>query len=233
MNLASIKNSTTFRVLFIGFLILLLLNPMGMVESVIFDRSHLYRQATNEITHSWGKEQLLVGPILTLPFVKTFSESGGWSYDSRYQHLRPETMTVDSHIETQIRYRGIYEVPVYLATVRFNGLFSLAEVGGKDDSAAGLQLDEGEIHTSLLHIDPGGSVPEHTHNGFELTLLLAGSFTDEQGEYVAGDFIMLDKRHQHHPVSEHGCLCYTVANDSLHFTQGINKLLNPIGSFIY
>lgn len=100
-------------------------------------------------------------------------------------------------------------------------------------SRARLQLDEGEIHTSLLHIDPGGSVPEHTHNGFELTLLLAGSFSDDQGEYVAGDFIMLDKRHQHHPVSEHGCLCYTVANDSLHFTQGINKLLNPIGSFIY
>ena len=145
MNLASIKNSTTFRVLFIGFLILMLLIPMGMVESVIFERSHLYRQATNEITNSWGKEQLLVGPILTLPFVKTFSDNAGWSYDSRYQHLRPETMTVDSHIETQIRYRGIYEVPVYIATVRFNGLFSLADVNGADDSDAGLQLDEGVI----------------------------------------------------------------------------------------
>lgn len=145
MQFANIKNSTTFRVLFIGFLILLLLIPMGMVESVIFDRSHLYRQATNEITTSWGKEQLLVGPILTLPFVKTFSENGGWSYDSRYQHLRPETMTVDSQIETQIRYRGIYEVPVYMATVRFNGLYSLADVAGAGDSDAGLQLDEGVI----------------------------------------------------------------------------------------
>jgi putative transcriptional regulator len=96
-----------------------------------------------------------------------------------------------------------------------------------------LQLNEGDIHTSLLHIDPGGSVPEHTHNGFELTVLLAGTFSDDNGEYVAGDFIMLDGNHQHHPISEHGCLCYTVANDSLHFTQGINKLLNPIGSFIY
>ncbi|GAA0813669.1 ChrR family anti-sigma-E factor [Colwellia asteriadis] len=96
-----------------------------------------------------------------------------------------------------------------------------------------LQLDEGNIRTSLLHIDPGGSVPEHTHNGFELTLLLAGSFSDVQGEYVAGDFIMLDGNHQHHPVSEKGCLCYTVANAPLHFTQGINKLLNPIGTFIY
>lgn len=96
-----------------------------------------------------------------------------------------------------------------------------------------VQLDENEIHTSLLHIEPGGGVPEHTHRGFELTLLLAGSFHDDQGEYVKGDFIMLDASHQHHPVSTKGCLCYTVANDALHFTQGINKLLNPIGAFIY
>lgn len=100
-------------------------------------------------------------------------------------------------------------------------------------SRARLQLDENEIHTSLLQIAAGGSVPEHTHKGFELTLLLDGSFHDESGEYVKGDFIMLDGSHKHHPVSNDGCLCYTVANDALHFTQGINKLLNPIGTFIY
>jgi putative transcriptional regulator len=100
-------------------------------------------------------------------------------------------------------------------------------------SRARLQLDENEIHTSLLQIEPGGGVPQHTHKGFELTLLLDGTFHDENGEYVKGDFIMLDGSHQHNPISNEGCLCYTVANDALHFTQGINKLLNPIGSFIY
>lgn len=100
-------------------------------------------------------------------------------------------------------------------------------------SRARIQLNENEIHTSLLQIQPGGGVPEHTHKGFELTLLLEGSFSDEQGDYVKGDFIMLDGSHQHNPVSEQGCLCYTVANAALHFTQGINKLLNPIGTFIY
>ncbi|MDP2562158.1 ChrR family anti-sigma-E factor [Psychrobium sp. 1_MG-2023] len=100
-------------------------------------------------------------------------------------------------------------------------------------SRARVQLNEEEIHTSLLHIEPGGGVPEHTHKGFELTLLLDGSFEDEQGKYVKGDFIMLDGRHQHNPISTEGCLCYTVANDALRFTQGINKLLNPIGTFIY
>lgn len=100
-------------------------------------------------------------------------------------------------------------------------------------SRARVQLDENEIHTSLLHIEPGGGVPEHTHKGFELTLLLDGSFEDENGIYVKGDFIMLEGSHKHHPISGKGCLCYTVANDALHFTQGINKLLNPIGAFIY
>ena len=139
-----------------------------------------------------------------------------------------ESVKIENN-EQAIEFKGSqYVLPKAIRNVE---LGKTAQIGKL--SRARLQLDEGEIHTSLLHIDPGGSVPEHTHNGFELTLLLAGSFTDEQGEYVAGDFIMLDKRHQHHPVSEHGCLCYTVANDSLHFTQGINKLLNPIGSFIY
>jgi putative transcriptional regulator len=96
-----------------------------------------------------------------------------------------------------------------------------------------VQLDENEIHTNLLHMEPNGSVPLHTHKGFELTLLLEGSFHDEEGEYVKGDFIMLDGQHLHNPISRSGCLCYTVANDSMHFTQGINKWLNPIGSFIY
>ncbi|MDO6427898.1 ChrR family anti-sigma-E factor [Thalassotalea sp. 1_MG-2023] len=100
-------------------------------------------------------------------------------------------------------------------------------------SRARVMLDEGEIHTSLLHIEPGGGVPMHTHNGFELTVLVEGSFTDEMGEYFPGDFIMLDGQHVHHPVSEQGCLCYTVANAPQKFTQGINKLLNPIGNFIY
>jgi len=100
-------------------------------------------------------------------------------------------------------------------------------------SRARFQLDEGEIHSSLLHIQAGGSVPEHTHKGYELTLLLSGSFHDEHGVYEPGDFIMLDSQNTHNPTSEHGCVCFTVANDSLHFTQGINKLLNPIGAFIY
>ncbi|PKG72656.1 hypothetical protein CXF86_22255 [Shewanella sp. GutCb] len=96
-----------------------------------------------------------------------------------------------------------------------------------------LETDSGEARASLLHIDAGGEIPEHTHQGTELTLLLAGHFEDEFNRYSPGDFILLDSDHQHTPKTEDGCLCYTVVDAPLRFTKGISKLLNPIGELIY
>ncbi|WP_110456275.1 ChrR family anti-sigma-E factor [Shewanella algidipiscicola] len=100
-------------------------------------------------------------------------------------------------------------------------------------SRARLALDDDELRASLLHIDKGGSVPCHTHKGFEITLLLQGSFDDEMGHYTAGDFIWLDGDHTHQPITQEGCVCLTVSSDAIHFTQGMSQLLNPIGRFIY
>jgi len=96
-----------------------------------------------------------------------------------------------------------------------------------------IDLEDGPLRASLLHIDAGGEIPEHTHTGFELTLLLDGEFSDEDGHYVPGDFMMLDGRHNHTPKTIEGCLCFTVVSSALHFNKGISKLLNPIGNLIY
>lgn len=100
-------------------------------------------------------------------------------------------------------------------------------------SRSRVNLDDGSIHSSVLHIDAKGEVPSHTHNGYEITLMLDGSFSDEMGEYHKGDFILLDGEHNHTPYTEDGCICYTVVSDALHFTSGLSRLLNPIGKLIY
>ncbi len=100
-------------------------------------------------------------------------------------------------------------------------------------SRARFNFDDEDLRMSLLHIDKGGLVPQHTHKGFEITLLLQGSFEDEMGHYVAGDFIWLDGKHTHEPVTKEGCTCLTVSSDALRFTQGVSQLLNPIGKLIY
>ncbi len=100
-------------------------------------------------------------------------------------------------------------------------------------SRARINLNDETRRTSLLHIDKGGSVPHHTHKGFEITLLLQGSFEDEMGTYQAGDFIWLSDEHTHNPVTQEGCVCLTVSSDALHFTQGVSQLFNPLGKLIY
>ncbi|WP_448555331.1 ChrR family anti-sigma-E factor [Thalassotalea montiporae] len=137
-------------------------------------------------------------------------------------------LAVESREET-ISVQGTqYKLPRALTNLAMGKWTSIGNL-----ARARLALDEEPIRASLLQIQPGGSVPEHTHKGFELTLLLEGHFKDDMGEYGPGDFIMLDGSKTHSPITDDGCLCYTVANDAQHFTQGLNKLLNPIGSLIY
>lgn len=98
-----------------------------------------------------------------------------------------------------------------------------------------LRINTGEeqARASLLHIEPHGEIPEHTHKGSELTLLLAGEFSDEYSQYKPGDFMLLDGQHQHSPRTQEGCLCFTIVDAPLYFTKGISKLLNPIGELLY
>ena len=93
--------------------------------------------------------------------------------------------------------------------------------------------DEKNVRASLLHISAGGQIPAHQHKGYEITLLLEGSFSDELGSYEKGDFILLQGDVNHSPKTEKGCLCYTVLDAPLHFTRGVSKVLNPLGKLIY
>ncbi|MGN5010602.1 ChrR family anti-sigma-E factor [Aeromonas veronii] len=96
-----------------------------------------------------------------------------------------------------------------------------------------LPLDEMGSRASLLHIDAGGRIPEHTHQGYELTLLLAGNIQDGDTLYQAGDFIWRDASHAHSPHTPDGCLCYTVQDAPVQFTKGLSRLLNGISQHLY
>ena len=96
-----------------------------------------------------------------------------------------------------------------------------------------LPLDEMGARASLLHIEAGGRIPEHTHQGYELTLLLAGNIQDGDTLYKAGDFIWRDASHSHSPHTPDGCLCYTVQDAPVQFTKGLSRLLNGISQHLY
>lgn len=89
--------------------------------------------------------------------------------------------------------------------------------------------DEAGSAVSLLRIKPGGKISHHKHMGDEYTLILSGSFSDEDGIYKAGDFMLRNNKHQHSPVAtkDMECICLTVQEAPLQFTGRLWKILNP------
>ena len=91
----------------------------------------------------------------------------------------------------------------------------------------------GKAH--FIFMEKGGSVPEHTHKGNELTLVINGEFSDGISSYKDGDFIAMDNAHTHAPVShdEDGCLVFSIVDEPLHFTSGVARLLNPFSHLFF
>jgi putative transcriptional regulator len=59
----------------------------------------------------------------------------------------------------------------------------------------------------LIKLEPGSSLPEHSHPGEELILVLRGSYRDAVGTYGPGDFADLDEDDKHSIVAhQDGCI---------------------------
>ncbi len=85
-----------------------------------------------------------------------------------------------------------------------------------------------DFRTRLLRIRAGAKIPSHTHEGREFTLVLDGSFSDEEGHFERGDVEVADGDVTHMPVagSERDCICLAVTDAPLRMTGPFGRLLN-------
>ena len=82
----------------------------------------------------------------------------------------------------------------------------------------------------LLFIPAGQAVPDHGHNGLELTMVLQGAFTDETGRFGVGDVEVADDSLEHTPVAEmsEDCICLAATDARLRFNAIVPRLLQPV-----
>lgn len=80
----------------------------------------------------------------------------------------------------------------------------------------------------LIKMDPGTSVPLHSHNGKEYILVLNGSFCDEYGEYNKGDMQINDQQIKHNPTAcnSDGCICLSITENDVVFFGKYGSALN-------
>jgi putative transcriptional regulator len=95
------------------------------------------------------------------------------------------------------------------------------------------EYDIGEIegcHVNLFWIKPGRTVPAHTHEGSEISLVLDGAFSDARGHYGRGDISVADDSVDHRPNADMGrpCIGLAVMDAPLKLTGSFRQLIGDI-----
>lgn len=134
-----LKQNIFVKLGIIGFLILLLLIPTALVERLIRERENLQQETIYEVNSKWGLGQTITGPVLSIPYDKYDTTNQFDSYQNKtirvvkkephpgYIHILPEQLNIDGNINTEKRYRGIYEVAVYNSVSNLGGTFVLPD----------------------------------------------------------------------------------------------------------
>jgi inner membrane protein len=111
----------------IGLLTLILLWPLAQVDSLVRERSHHKQEAETEIASHSGGANTLAGPFLTLPYQEWQEWSEGEKKlrrsTKRYLHVMPEDLKVNGQLKSELRRRGLFEVPVFAGTFQLKGNF--------------------------------------------------------------------------------------------------------------
>lgn len=172
---SGLTRSASIKALVIGLLILILLIPVSMIKSIIYDRIGVHNDARASIMQSWGGIQTITGPVLVLPYRIVRIDSFGNSIVRRaFAYVLPAKLEVDVEANPEIRYRGMHEVPIYSAHVALRGDFPTPDFAALAPAATDVEWDKAFValsvsdaraiaHTPL--IDIGGSVSRFKSGG--------------------------------------------------------------------
>ena len=99
-------------------------------------------------------------------------------------------------------------------------------------TVAPISVGETRYELALHKICAGGQTPVHDHNGVEYTVVLKGSFSDEDGMYNEGDFLTREPGDVHRPfATQHeDCICLSVLEAPIRL-KGLGRVLNPFMRF--
>lgn len=122
--------------------------------------------------------------------------------------------------------RGIYPGPVMEALKGQEPRWKSLGLGVKQS----ILHDASDGSVRLIYIPPGRAVPDHGHNGMELTLVLQGSFSDETGQFNTGDLEVAYDDLVHTPVADPGppCICLAATDAPLRFQTFVPRMLQPL-----
>jgi inner membrane protein len=169
------KNHFYAKLAVIFVLIIGLLVPQSFLSGLITERLNWREQAYASIGQSWPGDQTLAGPVLQIPYQLVYnvkdkvvdSKLGTKQIikeikveDSFY--LLPKQTQIDNKLESSLRYRGIYGVPIYTNHVQVKGTFNLQPLLAFNQDNKDKKIIWGKPQLSVLVQDQRGIVSPPT-----------------------------------------------------------------------
>lgn len=155
----SVRGSQVTKIIMIGFLAMLLQIPIAMIRDTIGERQQRNNQAMEEIAAKWGREQNIVGPIITVPFEREVAPHGegipgnrGTSVVIEYANFLAEDLRIDAKTDNLSRHRGIFDVPVYRVNLTLAGRFNRPDFAALGVEPARILWEKASL--SILISDP-------------------------------------------------------------------------------
>lgn len=143
------RRSVTLKLLIIGVLILFLLIPTSLLDSLISERQRLRDNAQTEVASKWGLTQEIGGPIISVPYreqvIVTVDDEQKISYKEGYAHFLPDDIKVDGALDPEQRYRGLFVVVLYNTQLQISGRFDGFDAAALGISADALQWDKAKL----------------------------------------------------------------------------------------
>ena len=136
-----LRDSVTVKLLSAGFIALLLLIPASMIRQLVQDRSGTHREAIAEMSDSWGRNQIMSGPAIVVPYQTEDAV--------KYAYFLPESLEVSGSVETETLYRGIYEAAVYTSRLDVSGRFSAPDFSDWNMDDATILWEEATVAVGI------------------------------------------------------------------------------------
>jgi len=175
------KNAITIKVFIIGFLIIILMIPMELIRSVMNERKLRQSEAFQEISSKWGSEQLVTGPVLTIPYTRFDLNDKQEKINVRQEKLfaLPGMLDIKAEMIPETRSRGIFRVAVYRSEIQLTGFFTIPEIDA-GNSLIDIEWDKARISVGVTDMKGISDSVQFLWNGENLAT--------EPGVHVSGLF---------------------------------------------
>ncbi|TAL66822.1 MAG: cell envelope integrity protein CreD [Bacteroidetes bacterium] len=142
------------KVIIIAALVICSIIPLVLIGFIVEDRKGRRAEVENEVSQLWGEAQEIKGPIMVIPYNEHEKkvESNGKTTENliyKYAFFLPDEMKIESELKPQIRYRDIYEIPVYETSLKFEGKFPFPDIKSLNIDSADVFWDDAYLIASF------------------------------------------------------------------------------------